>query len=338
MSLTRALVLFVPVVLAMQAGCDKDKETATISTASASATVAVAAIPSTPPRAAPSASAMASAAAPQHPRGDRRTGLEGILFHAVRELELKDDKKAAIEKLEEPLHADDPDLKSAIKLSHADLVAGLRAGKIDSAVMQKHYLASDKAAQARLDKEVAALNGLYAALDAPQRKALTAAVRAKQAEREARMAAHKQDAKDGGTDGGGPGDRTKHRLDRMTADLNLDPAQQKSITAVLAKGDSPATMDARRVEGKKRIDTLLTAFEQDAFDAKKLQLDSSPKKAHEGLERQVQAFAQILPVLRPDQREKLAAGMDHAAPAGARPRGERAGFPYEREELHDDPE
>ena len=159
--------------------------------------------------------------------------------------------------------------------------------------------------KARLDKDADALNGLYAALEPAQRKALTAAVRAKQAEREAKQAEHKADAPK-------PEEFAKRRLDRMTKELDLDATQQKSVEALLAKDQPPkAAMDAMQADMKKRMDTLLTAFEGDGFDAKKLDLSPMPgKKMREGMEKHVQFMSQLLPILKPEQREKLAVKME----------------------------
>jgi Spy/CpxP family protein refolding chaperone len=70
---------------------------------------------------------------------------------------------------------------------------------------------------------------------------------------------------------------------------------------------SPAAMKTQREEGKKRMDAVLTAFEGASFDPKKLDLAGLPGKTrHEGLEKDTTFLSQLLPLLTPEQREKLA--------------------------------
>lgn len=228
-----------------------------------------------------------------------------MLFRAARELtDLKDSQKATLDKVEDPLKKDDPMAAMPEFMGiHDDMIAGVKAGKIDMAKMTAHYAAIDKLTQGRRDKENEALNGLYAALDATQRKTLAAAVRAKQA-------ALAADAKPAMPDAGAA-DWTKRRLDRMTKDLGLDDAQQRSAGALLAKQPGPAAMDAMRTDSKKRLEALLVAFEKDGFDAKMLDLSMmAGKKPHDMIDQQVGFTNALLAILKADQRDKLAATME----------------------------
>jgi Spy/CpxP family protein refolding chaperone len=221
-----------------------------------------------------------------------------------------------------------PNIPAEMRTAHADLIDGLKANKIDMTKMQAHYAEIDKLAQARQDEEATALNGLYALLDPTQRKMVTASVRTDQAEREAKWAAR---ANDGGAgDAGGPGDAWKGRLERMTNELDLDAAQQKSVSALLAKAPSEG---AQRTESKKRMDALLTSFEGATFDAKKQALDGS-SKPHDMLDRQVQFLSQLLPILKPEQRDKLVVKMRPPASGMGRRDPGYSGFPFE--EAKDD--
>jgi hypothetical protein len=150
-------------------------------------------------------------------------------------------------------------------------------------------------------QDAEALNGLHALLDAGMRKTLTTSVRAKQAAIDARRPPDNADA--------GMPEWTKRKLDRMTADLSLDPGQQKQVGALLAKGDdSPAAQIAHREESKKHLETLLTGFEADTFDAKKFDLSmGGAKSPHEPMEHEVTYLTSLLPILHQDQRDKLAA-------------------------------
>jgi hypothetical protein len=193
-----------------------------------------------------------------------------------------------------------------------DLSTGVKAGKLDTTKLAADGAAVEKDAQAQRDRDASALDGLHGVLDGGQRTALVASIRAKQAAREARAKAHQPD--------GGADDWAKRRLDRMTNELDLDPTQQKSVAALITKVDgsqTPAAMQAKKEEGKKRMDALLTSFVTDAFDAKKL--DTDAKRARDAIDKHIQFVSGLLPILKPEQRLKLAAHMDQ--PMAARPRG-----------------
>jgi Spy/CpxP family protein refolding chaperone len=202
--------------------------------------------------------------------------------------------------------------RAAMKEYHTALAAQVRAGKLDAAKLDALQAAADKAVQASKDKDAQVLDGLYAALDPAQRKALVAAVRAKRAE-------HPAPAR---PEGAKPSDaeRAKKLVEHLTKELDLDAAQQKKVEALVAKAEQPAP-DAAREEMKKHADAVLVAFEADGFDAKKLELPAPPaKKSPMALHAQL--VAQLLPLLKPEQREKLAAQEEkqvsgHPSPHGA---------------------
>jgi Spy/CpxP family protein refolding chaperone len=231
-----------------------------------------------------------------------------MMLHAALDLDLKDPQKSAIQKVQQQLAGDEKGPPSEFREYQAALAAGVRAGKIDPAKLAALQANLEKGMQARKDKEAAALNGLHAALEPPQRKALVASVRAKQTEREA----HAQEKKAEGAKPP-PTEWSKRRLQRMTKEMDLDAAQQKSVEALLAKEDQPppATMDSMHEEMKKRTDALLTGFEADTFDATKMELSpTAPKKPGEAADKHVQFLSQLLPILKPEQREKLAARLE----------------------------
>jgi Spy/CpxP family protein refolding chaperone len=286
----------------------------------------------TPPVAssvAPAASAPAPvASAPAAPEDHRRGGHGGpgaMLFQAARSLELKDDQKAKIDAAEKSAHegtgeASRDAMRNAAKELHADLIAGIKAGKIDNAKLEPRYAAIQKVAAAAHDKEAEALNALHGALDATQRKALVADVRAKQAAREERRQQHKNKDADGGAGGGGRGRGGKRSLDRLTRGLDLDAEQQKKVDALTAKDDGKSGRPDPE-EMKKKVDALLTAFEKDTFDAKKVDAFDA-KKARGPMDQETKTLAQLLPILKPEQREKLAAKMEK----GPSPHDRRGGF------------
>jgi Spy/CpxP family protein refolding chaperone len=244
------------------------------------------------------------------------------MFRAARDLQLTDAQKSTLDNLEaQEASGDTP--RDDFKDLQVDTIAGIHAGKLDAAKLQSDFAAIDKAMAARQARDADALNGLYAALDATQRKALVAALRTREAARDAAYAAHAE------ADAGSTADWTKRRLDRMTMQLGLDAGQQKAVGAFLAKGGdsmNPAAMRGLRDEGKKRMGAVLSAFEGDGFDAKKLDLAGVPGKTpHEGLEKDTTFLSQILPILTPEQREKLAAQREHGGmrrhPEGEEGRG-----------------
>jgi hypothetical protein len=248
-----------------------------------------------------------------------------MLLHAAEGVTLPDDKKASLTKIQESLREGQDGARDERKALHAELVAEVRAGKIDTTKLDPHLAALEKDVQARQDKEADALDKLHALLDAGQRKSAVADVRAKLEAREAKMAkaaAKKEEI-------------AKKRLEHMTSELGLDDAQQKKVDALLSKDDgkSPADLHA---DLKKRMDALLTAFEADTFDAKKQEVFTTAANTARTMAGRETAFlAQVLPILQPGQREKLAAKLDNrAAHLGERP---SAGLPpLFLEDLHDE--
>ncbi len=302
-------------------GCDKSSET----TADAGSAVAVDAAPAT----------TASARRPMPTRFGG--GPTGMILAAARSLELKDDQKAKLDKAEQSLRGDDASPRDEMKTLHGDLVAGVRAGKLDQAKVDADLEAIDKAAKDRQDKEAAALNDAYAALEPAQRTEVVAKIRERQTTQEQRMAARMAARGDAGGRGPMTGAR---RVERLTRGLDLDAEQQKKAQALAPKDAAPA--DAR-AEAKKRTDAVLAAFEKDGFDAKKLDL-ADPKRAKAAAQDEAKLIGGLLPILKPEQREKLAARLEkqHAGGPGPRARGPhgRRGLPHKLgpgEDPYDDP-
>jgi Spy/CpxP family protein refolding chaperone len=249
----------------------------------------------------------------------RHGGIAAGLFRAAHDLTLTDEQKDSLDKIEASLKADDDGIRTAMKAFRTDLIAGVKAGKIDSTKMTADDAVVDKAFTDHQTQEAAALDSLHTLLDPTQRAAAVASVRAKNADREKRMTGWMQ-AKE--ADGGAP-DFSKKRLAKLTTDLTLDAGQQKQVAAILAKQNdppNPTAMQARWDDHKKRTETLLTGFASDTFDAKAADLKILPgKTAHEPTEHMVAFFTALLPVLHPDQRDKLAATMDRPFGAGGGP-------------------
>jgi hypothetical protein len=294
-------------------GCTKTVGDSPSAAASGSASSAAATV------AAPSASAHKA-------RGTfrRHGGLAGSLLIAAHDLDLKEEQKASVDSLEVKLKADDEGVRTAMKAFRADLISGVRTGKLDAAKLTADNLVVGTAVADHQAKEAEALDELHALLDSTQRTALVESVRTRQAERETRMASWML-AKEAD---GGATDWTKKRVDKLTEDLVLDASQQKQIAAVFARASDPpgaGGMKSRWDDMKKRIDVLLTAFAAEAFDAKKADLTVLPgKTAHEPMDHMVAFFSQLVPILRIDQRSKLATDLDKPLGFGGGP-GMRGG-------------
>jgi hypothetical protein len=255
------------------------------------------------PDAAPSADASAAAAASpsMHIRG-----LAGAFFRAAQDADLSDDQKTAIAKLEEPLQSD-PASHREMSALHADLVASVKEGKMDTAKIAPDEAAVAKVLSAREEEQATAIAGLHDALTPAQRGLVADAVRAVR-------------GRPPGAPPAGAADWAAHRLDRMKAQLVLDEDQQKQVAAVLAS-DAPttATIQAHFDAVKKQTEAIASAFEKDTFDAKKVDLSPTPgKKPTDGIDRQIKYVGQLLPILTPGQRDRFAGMMEHPRDRGGR--------------------
>lgn len=237
-------------------------------------------------------------------------GFVGMMFHAARDLDLKSDQKAKVDDADKKLGANDKAIDDERAAFRAELVTEVKAGKIDKAKMESEITTLAKTEDGAKEDDIEALNELHAALDPAQRKTLVEKVREKMNKRE-----EKFDEKSAAS---AKEDWQKKRLDAITNDLGLDATQQKTVQGFLAKESSQTDMQAKRDEMKKRMDAMLTSFESDTFDAKKL--GAGHEKAHDWLNREVNFYEEVLPILRPDQRDKLANEVekqgDHALMGG----------------------
>lgn len=267
---------------------------------------------------APSSAAVSDAASA--PPVAHHRGLAGAFFRAAEEANLTDDEKAAIDKLEEPILSD-PGPRHELAAFRADLVASIKAGRLDGAKLQADEAAVAKGTLARQDEQATALNALHQALTAEQRKSVVDTLRASQAGHE-----HPSFA----SNDAGVSEWVAHRLERMKSQLVLDLDQQKEVAAVLARSEppSPGVLHARFEAAKLQTTDLVNAFEKDAFDAKKLDLSVTPgKKPSEPLERQVKYLGQLLPILTAGQRDRLATTIEK--PRDRRGHGDSIAAPFD---------
>jgi hypothetical protein len=294
--MSRILGPAIVLTVAVAWGCN-GRNAGTAELAEAGAASSAATLDSAP---APSADASASAAAPPPMH---HHGLAGSFFRAALEADLTDDEKSAIDKLEEPL-GNDPGVHRELAAFHSDLVLFTKAGRMDTAKLQADEAAINKAYAAQQDAQAVALNGLHDALSSEQRKAVVEALRAMQAAHE------RPPPKPGDT---GVTDATARRLERMKSQLVLDADQQRQVAGVLTHDlPAPAAIQAHFDAVKKQMEALFGAFEKDTFDAKKLDVSPLPgKRPSDPMERQARYIGQLLPILRSEQRDRLATMMDH---------------------------
>lgn len=293
-------------------GCDKRSDSAVDAAPTTSATPASS-----------SATVVEAEAGPGDTIATEEAGRRGVhrgpgaaLFQAARTLELTAEQRQKVEAAEQlGAPPSDSAARDAANDVNAEVIAGIRAGQIDTAKLEPKYASVEKLAVTQRDKEIASVSALHAALDGAQRKAVVASVRAKQAKREER--GPRKEAGDGGAADARKGPRRS--LDRLLRGLDLDAEQQKKVDALAPaaelKGGGPDP-----AEMKKRIDSLLVAFEKDAFDAKKTDA-FDVKKNRAALEEETKLLSQILPILKPEQREKLAARRDRSSPRGPKRAG-----------------
>lgn len=301
MNLRRAIHRAVPLCALFVFACDK-------SNADSAASGAAEPTPPEPPVATATAPVVPSAPPADAPRrhGRLQAGQGAMLLHAARNLtELKEPQAAALDKLFDELK-EEGGPRAELKELHDELLAHVKAGKVDAAKMEPRLAAVEKSAQGRLDQEADVLNRLHAALEPAQRTAVVQTARA----RLSAMEGH-----GGGPPEGRGEDAPKVRAELLTKGLDLDAEQQKTLDAALAKSAKPAA--DRGAEAKAQAQALLEAFDKETFDAKKLEaFAQGGKRARALAQREVERYASIVPVLRPEQREKLGAKIESMALTG----------------------
>jgi hypothetical protein len=248
--------------------------------------------------------AAAPAAAPSHGHGHFRhhKSMARMMIHAARGLDLSDAQRATVDSLAASLHGQHAGPSAEQQAYHAALVQGVRAGNVDLVKLAPLQTAATTAHQARATREATALNGLYAALTPTLRQSLVASVREQREESATRWAAHRQEKE-------ASGDFAQHRLAHLTETLGLDASQQSQVQALMtADRPAPAAKQARHEAMAARTDALLSAFTADGFDANQLEL-APPVDAAMGHGMHSQFLAKLVPILRADQRETLAASI-----------------------------
>lgn len=254
---------------------------------------------SSPSTTTPSPSPAVQAAQPSEHASDPADAL----LRATESLQLTDAQRATARALEGRLSGNQRDVGSAFRTLRADVAAQIRAGLIEPTKLQTDETVAVTALKSHVAKEAETLAELHATLDASQRRAVVAAVRAREPGRtEAQGApAPAPSAEDAG--------RTK--LDRITRELDLDPQQQQQLSVLLA--GQPPGAESPAEDRQRRIDALLAAFDADTFDPRAMRpagMASPGDMVRDAVDREIAFLSKVVPILRPDQRERLATRLE----------------------------
>ena len=281
--------------------------TAPATTAPAQTASATTASTTTVPATTPSSEDEESAAdLGEHHRHHHHGGVTMFIAMSLDSLGVSPEQATAVEKIQgdlfakmEPAHVAEQNVLNV-------LADGIAVGKVDDAKVDA-ALNRVKAASAGLhEAAVASLNQLHAVLTPEQRATLVDKV---EAHWEVWKIANTPEEKAGDVDHPG-------HLDLLAKDLNLAPDQVEKIRAAFADKvkSHRQKFDPDRVETY--IQAFGTAFKAETFDAKTLK---GGPLVHQhlavwGAERMAHFYEAIVPVLTPEQRSKLSAGLkEHGA-------------------------
>jgi hypothetical protein len=233
-------------------------------------------------------------AAPGAEQGKHHPDAAPALLGAAERLPLSRTESATVRMLRQQLHESWQSVDAAFRVVRDHLATQVRLGVLNPAQLQADEDVAARALAAHQSQSIFALNSLHALLSPEQRVWVAAAVRTEQpglAEAQARP---------GGEEG------MTEKLNRLTRDLALDPAQQQQVAALVAA--QPAA-GPEHLGARQRFDAMLSSFPTVTFDARA----TAPKTellaamVHEHLQHRLEFFKDLLPILRPDQRARLAA-------------------------------
>jgi len=246
-------------------------------------------------------------AVPEAEMQKHRADPTSALLDATNDLELSPTQKDRIRALDERHRINEREVAGAARTLHADLAAQVRAGQGGASKIRADEAGLVSALEAHIAKESDVLNGLHAVLDPSQRRSAAASARATLGSTRSKLAASAEQ-QPGMAHGESPQGVTKRKLDRLTRELDLDAAQQQQVAKWLSERSGPMNRD----HGAKwrHMDALVTAFEGDTFDAKTKIPPNIAAEVHEHIDRKVAFLSVLVPILRPEQREKLAANIE----------------------------
>jgi Spy/CpxP family protein refolding chaperone len=227
-------------------------------------------------------------------------GAAAALLRATDQLALTGPQSAMMHTLERQLRASRQSVHDAFRTMRDDLAAQVRTGVIDPATVQADESLVANALGAHQAREIDALNALHGLLGPEERAAVANAVRLEQPGRAEEQARPRPEE-----------EGTTARLERLTRDLALDAEQQQRVAALLSAQPTPGP--TYRAEYRERFDAVLNAFPTDTFDAMTTvqgAAASSAAMVRGHIEGKVAFLSQLLPILRPDQRDKLASSIE----------------------------
>lgn len=200
---------------------------------------------------------------------------------------VRPEQRARLDAIEHALDASDTQPRAEIKALLDELGAALRAGKLDEAKIAAKKDALRKAMTPVVLGEDEALADLHALLDPKQRKAA------------ATLASGMHPGRSGM--GGQPvvGHVITSRLEDWLRDVGLAGPKKTKVSALIPSPQALADGFADRARA------VFDAFAKDGFEPEKLpSLD--PKKAAMPLDEETAFVKKLLPLLTPEEREKVA--------------------------------
>ena len=222
------------------------------------------------------------------------TDAAALLFRATRTLPLDVDRRSTIGALDDELAISRAHVSAAFEDLKAVLVAGIRGGRIDRARIANDEDAIEETMQVHVNETIHALDSLHALLVGAQRIAVVEAARSNLE-----------------PVGGGPPStegievRNRHKLDELVSALRLDAGQRDRVWALVDK--TPSAMESPYETRRQRAEALFAAFEAPTFDARTVVTAPGETNVRERVDERVSFVCDLVPMLRPDQREKLAA-------------------------------
>ncbi|MBX3233172.1 MAG: Spy/CpxP family protein refolding chaperone [Labilithrix sp.] len=272
----------------------------------------------------------------------RAGGAVGSLFRAASQLDLKEEQRTRIEKIATDLReadraggeGDAGGVRKELRAIHDEMVAGAKAGKVDAAKLEPHFSVLEKEAKERHARDVDALGKLHAVLEPAQRTSVAATVKKSEDDRAGRMKAQETALAARVADGGMTA--TRRRYESWVRELSLDDEQKKKLEAFIPKDDPKAQLEQRE-DGKKRSDATIAAFEKETFDA-----NAPPppdgSRIRRPYDEQVKFFNQLIPILKPEQKDKLVQRLERQSTGTFDHGRRRGGGPDEHDPDPDDRE
>jgi Spy/CpxP family protein refolding chaperone len=233
----------------------------------------------------------------EHHRHHHHGGFAMFIAMSLDSLGETPEQTAAIKKIQADMHTKLQPAHDAEKNVLSVLADGVAAGKVDKAKVDVAIAKVSTASAGVHDAFVESLNQLHATLTPPQRIALVDKV-------EAHFHVwHHANAADE------PAEKDAHgHLGKLAKELSLTPDQVEKIRANFKAsiGKSPVHFDPAEAEA--HLKAFGAAFEAETFDAKTV-TTGGPANAHVatwGVTRMAHLYEAAAPVLKPDQRTKLA--------------------------------